>query len=573
MVDTQQLQDMGEQQLRALASTLIAQIAQRDQLIARKDQDIARKDQLIASKDQDILYRQAKIDQLSHEMAVLKRWKFGKSREHIGHADSAQASLLDESIDADIAAIEVELERLAPTPKTSTTPRATPKRSALAAHLARREVRHEPDSTTCTTPGCGGEMKRIGEDVAERLDYVPGVFTVERHVRGKWTCACCQTLIQAPVPAQVIDKGVPTAGLLAQVLVAKYADHLPLYRQEAIFARAGVTIPRSTLGQWVGMCGVQLQPLVDALKAHVLQHCVLHGDETPVQMLKPGGKGSGADQGGSAHGSHGSHGSHRAYIWAYSPGVFEKTKAVIYDFCESRAGSHARSFLGPWLGTLVTDAYAGYKQSYTQGITEAGCWAHARRKFFDLHVSSQSAVAAQALAYIGQLYEVEREARDVGPDERLGLRQTKSRPLVEAMYAWMVLMRQKVTDGAATAKALDYSLKRWVALTRFVDDPQLPIDNNHIENLIRPIALGKKNWLFAGSLRAGQRAAAVMSLIQSARMNGHDPHEYLRDVLTRLPTQKNSQIDELLPHLWQPRPAAATTPPNTAQPTSASPAN
>lgn len=247
------------------------------------------------------------------------------------------------------------------------------------------------------------------------------------------------------------------------------------------------------------MCGVQLQPLVDALKAHILQHNVVHADETPVQMLKPPNKGEGKGAGlGSAHGH-----THRAYLWAYSPGAFEDMRAVVYDFCETRAGAHARAFLGGWKGMLLTDDYAGYKQSYTQGITEAGCWAHARRKFFDLHVSSQSAVAAQALAYIGQLYEVEREARGLCPDQRRVLRQTRSRPLIKAMHAWMVLMRQKVTDGAATARALDYSLKRWVALARFVDELQLPIDNNHIENQIRPVALGKKNWLFAGSHRAG----------------------------------------------------------------------
>jgi len=562
MVEAQQLSALNAQQLRELASTLIAQIAhrdqaiiQRDQIIIERQQAIVQRDEVIARKDQDILYRQTKIDQLTHEMAVLKRWKFGKSREHL---DVTQASLLDETIDADIAAIEVELVQLAPASapaaQLDTAPQTPPKRAPLPANLPRREVRHEPASTTCQAPGCGCQMKRIGEDVAEKLDYVPGVFTVERHVRGKWACAKCQTLIQAPVPAQIIDKGLPTAGLLAQVLVAKYADHLPLYRQETIFERAGVAIARSTLGQWVGMCGVQLQPLVDALKAHILRHRVLHADETPVQMLSPPGKGQGkgADKGigqGRAHGH-----THRAYLWAYSAGAFEDTMAVVYDFCETRSGSHARAFLGGWKGILLTDDYAGYKQSYAQGITEAGCWAHARRKFFDLHVSSQSAVAAQALQYIGQLYEVEREAKAVGLDERRRLRQAKSQPLLHAMHAWMVLMRQKVSDGSSSARALDYSLKRWAALTRFVDEPQLPIDNNHIENQIRPVALGKKNWLFAGSLRAGQRAAAVMSLIQSARMNGHDPYAYLKDVLTRLPTHKNSQIDELLPHRWQPAP-------------------
>ena len=383
-------------------------------------------------------------------------------------------------------------------------------------------------------------MKRIGEDVAEKLDCVPGVFSVERHVRGKWVCAKCETIIQAPVAAHVIDKGIPTAALLAQVLVAKYADHLPLNRQETIFGRAGLAIPRSTLAQWVGSCGVQLQPLVDALRAEILQHSVLHADETPVQMLKPGnGK------------------THRAYLWAYAPGAFEDTKAVVYDFCESRAGEHARTFLGDWKGSLICDDYAGYKQSIASGVTEVGCLAHARRKFFDLQVANKSQIAESALQQIGAIYEIERELKDLEPDERQRIRQLRSAPITDALHRWMLLTRQKITDGSATAKALDYSLKRWGALTRFIDDGRLPVDNNWIENQIRPIAIGRSNWLFAGSLRAGKRAAAVMSLIQSARMNGHDPHAYLKDILSRLPTHKDSRIGELLPHRWQPTISAA----------------
>ena len=376
-------------------------------------------------------------------------------------------------------------------------------------------------------------MKRIGEDVAEKLDYEPGVFTVERHIRGKWACANCETLVQAPVDAHVIDKGIPTTGLLAQVLIAKFADHLPLYRQEAIFARAGLGIARSTLAQWVGSCGVQLQPLVDALKADMLRRSVLHADETPVQMLKPGnGK------------------THRAYLWAYAPGAFEDLKAVVYDFCETRAGENARAFLGEWKGSLVCDDFAGYKAGFAHGVTEAGCLAHARRKFFDLHASSKSQVAESALQQIGMVYEIEREVQNLTPDERQRIRQARTRPLLDALHRWMLQTRQKITDGSATAKALDYSLKRWVALTRFVDDGRLPADNNWIENQIRPIAIGRSNWLFAGSLRAGKRAAVVMSLIRSAKLNGHDPHAYLKDVLARLPTQRASQVDELLPHRW-----------------------
>lgn len=227
-------------------------------------------------KDQELIYRQTKIDQLTHEMAMLKRYQFGRRSEQL---DSTQASLLDESIDADIAALEEELAQLSSKPAVPADVAQKPKRSPLPANLPRRVIAHEPDSTMC---GCGCALKRIGEDVSEKLDYVPGVFTVECHVRGKWVGAKCQTIIQAPVPAHVIDKGIPAAGLLAQVLVAKYADHLPLYRPENSFARAGLALPRSTLGQWVGVCGVRLQPLVDALRAELLSQGVLHADETPV---------------------------------------------------------------------------------------------------------------------------------------------------------------------------------------------------------------------------------------------------------------------------------------------------
>jgi transposase len=483
--------------------------------------------QAMQRRDTELAFKQTVIDKLTHENSLLKRLKFAAQSERY---NAEQRSLLDETLDADLQAVSEEIAQNA-SPAATPPEKQQPKRQPLPASLPRREIRHEPESTTC---GCGCRMLRIGEDVAEKLDYEPGVFTVERHIRGKWACARCETLVQAPVDAQVIDKGIPTSGLLAQVLIAKFADHLPLYRQEAIFARAGLGIARSTLAQWVGSCGVQLQPLVDALKGEMLGHSVLHADETPVQMLKPGN--------GRAH---------RAYLWAYAPGAFEDLKAVVYDFCESRAGENARSFLGQWRGSLVCDDFAGYKVGFAHGVTEVGCLAHARRKFFDLHASSKSQVAESALQQIGMVYEVEREVQNLTPDERQRIRQSRSRPLLDALHRWMVLTRQKITDGSATAKALDYSLKRWVALTRFVDDGRLPVANNWIENQIRPIAIGRSNWLFAGSLRAGKRAAAVMSLIRSAKLNGHDPYAYLKDVLTRLPTQRASQIGELLPHRWQ----------------------
>jgi len=316
-----------------------------------------------------------------------------------------------------------------------------------------------------------------------------------------------------------------------------------LYRQEAIFQRAGHLIARSTLAQWVGECGVQLQPLVDALAAELLRHPVLHADETPVAMLKPGlGK------------------THRAYLWSYCTTSFNPIKAVVFDFADSRGGQHVRDFLGlpgtrdkpAWQGKLVSDDFSGYKACFELGVTEVGCMAHARRKFHELWANHGSAIGEQALKYFVQLYEVEREAAEADTDARLEARRRRSRPVADALHHWMLQQRPKIPDGSATAKAIDYSLKRWQALTRFVDDGDLPIDNNWVENQIRPIALGRQNWLFAGSLRAGQRAAAVMSLIHSARINGLDAYAYLRDVLERLPLHPASRIEELLPHRWRP---------------------
>ena len=464
-------------------------------------------------------------------MAVLRRWKFGRSRESL---PAVQLTLIDEAVDADIAAIEVELDSLREQLGGTANERRLPRREPLPASLPRTEFRHEPETTTCSSAGCGAPLERIGEDVSEKLDYRPGEFTVQRHVRGKWVCRCCERLVQAPMPAAVIDKGIPTAGLLAQVLVSKYADHLPLARQETIYARAGVALPRSTLAEWVGVCGQRLQPLVDALRAEVLAAAVLHADETPVRMLSPGERKS-----------------RTAYLWAYAPGKFEPLRAVIYDFCDSRAGEHARRFLGDWRGALLVDDYAGYKKTLGEkGVIELGCMAHARRKFYDLHAANQSRIAADALEYFRQLYEVERETLGLAPEHRKAVRQARSREVLKGMHGWLVKTRMQITDGSATAAAIDYSLRRWEALKRYIDDGRWPIDNNHIEGQIRPIALGRKNWLFAGSLRAGQRAAAVMSLINSAKLNGLDPWAYIADVLERLPTTKMAEIGELLPHRW-----------------------
>jgi transposase len=524
---SRELAQMDADQLRYLTAALLLQLTEREAQILQRDTELLARDALLASREKELKAKQLKIDQLTHEMVTLKRWRYDRRSEQL---DVVQRSLLDESIDADIEAISLELEAL--TGKPPAPLKEKPRRVALPAAFLRRVVAHEPDSLDCD---CGCRLERIGEDISERLDYTPGVFEVERHVRGKWVCRRCARLIQAPVPAQIIDKGIPTAGLLAQVLVAKYLDHAPLYRQEAIFERAGLALPRSTLAQWVGACGVQLQPLVDAMKSQLLTRTVLHADETPVPMLKPGlGR------------------THTAYLWSYSSSEYDPLQMVIYDFAEGRGGENAARFLGQWSGKLVCDHYAGYKKLFKRGVVEAGCLAHARRKLHDLYANQRSAIAEEGLTYFTALYQVERMCREKDLDSkgRYQLRQQRSKPIAAALLQWFTRQRGQVPDGSATAKAIDYSLGRWVALVRYIDDGDLPIDNNYLENRIRPVAVGRSNWMFIGSLRAGQRAAAIMSLIQSAKLNGHDPYRYLKDVLTRLPTQPASRVQELLPHSW-----------------------
>lgn len=393
MTSTPNLDQMTPDQLRAFAAQLLSQVDTMGKKIHRIE---------------------TVNEQLTYEIAVLKRHKFAKRSEQLS---PDQGSLLDDLLDIDIAAIEAELKAVNP-PAAPAEPRQQPKRAPLPTQFPRTVIRHDPESTQCA---CGCQLQRVGEDISEKLDYTPGVFTVEQHIRGKWACRQCETLIQAPVPAQAIDKGIPTAGLLAHVMVAKFADHLPLYRQEKIFGRAGLPIARSTLAQWVGQTGVQLQPIVDALRDAVLTESVIHADETPVQMLAPGEKKT-----------------HRAYVWAYSTTPFSALKAVVYDFSPSRAGEHARNFLGSWSGKLVCDDFAGYKAGFEKGMTEIGCMAHARRKFFDLHVANKSQLAEQALHSIGGLYEVERQARDMSDEDRWRIRQEKAAPIITTLHDWML---------------------------------------------------------------------------------------------------------------------------------------
>jgi hypothetical protein len=390
---------------------------------------------------------------------------------------------------------------------------------------------------------------------------VPAQFFVLRHIRGKYACACCQTVQAAAMPAQMIDKGIPAAGLLAQVAVAKVDDHLPLYRQTEIYARSGVHIARSSMAQWLGLCGVRLEPLAAALRDFVLGHSVIHVDETPVALLAPGrGK------------------TKKAYVWVYRTTDFlaagqtatsqtneagknqGQGRAVFYDFTLSRGGEHPRRVLEGFSGTLVTDDFSGYHALHRQGVTAALCMAHARRKLFDAFELNGSPIAGQAVALIAKLYEIERLAKELKTEDRLLVRQSQSRPVADALHSWLRTQRLLLVKADATAKAMDYALSNWTALTQFLQDGNVPIDNNAAENAIRPLALGRKNWLFVGSQLAGERAAVLMSLIESAKLNGHDPWAYLKDVFERLPTLKHRDLAQLLPHNWQPAGAIAEPP-------------
>lgn len=522
------LNQLSEDQLRHLAAQMLVTLNEKDSALNEKNAVLDENAKVLHERDETIRQYRIRNEHLTHEIALLKRHTFGKRSESGG---GLQYRLLDELVDEDIVAVETELKLLGEIYSETPPRKRTPKRQALPPQLPRTDISHDPESTQCQ---CGCTLTRMGEDISEKLDYTPGNFTVERHIRSKWACKDCETVVQAPVAPHVIDKGIPTTNLLAQVLIAKYADHLPLYRQQQIYARAGVELPRSTLAAWVGRCGVELTPLVEQLRSELLQQPVLHADETPVPMLSPGKKRT-----------------HRAYIWAYATTCTADIQAVVYDFQSGRSGEACRAFLADWRGHLVCDDYSGYKAGFATGITEVGCWAHARRKFHELTERNDSPIAKKALSYIGTLYEIERQGAELSPEQRQHLRQDKARPIIENLHDWLTHQRSQITNGTRTAKAIDYALKRWSALVRYLDDGKVPIDNNWVENQIRPWALGRKNWLFAGSLRSGERAANVMTLIQSAKINGLDPQAYLRDVLERMPTARQSDLDGLLPHNWK----------------------
>lgn len=472
--------------------------------------------------------QQAEIEHLKLIIAKLRRAQFGRRSERLDET-LAQLELSLEELEV------VRAERQAQTRSSdeSAPESKRPGREPLPEHLPRETREHAP--AQCACPECGGALKKLGEDVSEVLEYVPEHFKVIRHVRPKLACASCDIIVQAPAVSRPIARGRAGAALLAHVLTAKYCDHQPLYRQSDIYARARVALERSTLADWVGQCSALIRPLVDAVRRYVLASTKLHGDDTPVPVLAPGeGK------------------TRTGRLWTYvrddRPAGDEAPPAVWFAYSPNRRGEHPQAHLKKYRGILQADAFSGYEALYAGGhIQEAACWAHVRRKFFELAKAQASPLATEALRRIGALYEIEAGIRGQPPDERGGVREKLAAPLLEEFKHWLSATLSQLSKRSALAEAIRYALTRWPALTRYVGDGRIEIDNNAAERALRAVAIGRKNYLFAGSDAGGERAAAIYSLIGTAKLNDMDPEAYLRHVLERIADHPVNRIDELLP--------------------------
>ena len=500
--------------------------------------------QQLITQDEQLLSREREIEHLKLLLVKLHRMQFGRKSEKL-QRQIEQLELRLEELESSRREPESNLPE--PTPVTVSSTPAKPARRALPDHLPRQTRTHTPKETVC--PQCQGELRKLGEDVSEMLEYVPASFVVIRHVRTKLSCTQCDCIVQAEAPSRPIARGMAGAGLLAHVLVSKYCDHLPLYRQSEIYARQGVELERSTMADWVGGSSRLLEPLVEALRRYVTAASKLHADDTPVPVLAPG-------QGKTKTGR----------LWTYvrddRPAGDTGAPAVWFAYSPDRKGEHPAQHLEKFRGTLQADAYAGFNQLYEDGrIQQAACWAHVRRHFYDLEQAHSSPVAREVLQRIGALYGVEEEIRGKPPDQRRAVRQTQSKPLLDSLRQWFEATLSKLSRKSETTVAIRYALSRWNALTRYIEDGYIEIDNNAAERSLRGVALGRKNYLFAGSDAGGERAAAIYSLIGSAKLNGLDPEAYLREVLTRIADHPINRIEELLP--WN---LVASVPPTNATP-------
>ena len=485
----------------------------------------------ILSKDEQLASRDEEIERLKLLIAKLRRMQFGRKSEKLDWQIEQLELKLDELVASRTQ--QAAASPVSPLAASAVNQERKRGRYRLPAHLPRETRKILPKQEAC--PDCSGGLKFLGEDVSETLEYVPEHFKVIRQVRVKLACVRCDKIVQAEAPSRPIERGIAGPGLLAHVLVSKYADHLPLYRQAEIYARDGVELDRSTMADWVGGCSRLLEPLVEALRRHVMSAEKLHADDTPVPVLAPG---NGKTKTGR--------------LWTYvrddRPWGDQTPPAVWYAYTPDRKGEHPRAHLREFSGTLQADAYAGYGTVYEGGrVKESACMAHIRRPFYNLYEAHKSAVAKEALERIAALYAIEDKIRGRSAEERRQERNEHSRPLLESMKQWMEETLGKLSRKSDTTKAIRYALGRWDALMRYCDDGHLEIDNSAAERSLRAVVLGRKNYLFAGSDAGGERAAAIYGLIGTAKLNGLNPEAYLREVLSRIPDHPINRIEDLLP--------------------------
>jgi transposase len=505
------------------------------EVTSEREARAAREAELSAAKA-GLIAKALEIEKLELQIARLRRAQFGRSSEKIERT-LEQLELMLEELETEVATPAATAEASAPEQTSSPTGSKRSGRKPLPEHLPRREVVHEP---SCTCPACGGEMRKVGEDVTEVLDYIPGRFEVIRHIRPAFSCRRCESMLQAPMPSLPIERGKPSAALLAHILVGKYCDHLPLYRQSGIYAREGVELERSLLADWVGKAAALVSPLIEAVAHHVMAAEKLHADDTPVPVLAPG---TGQTKTGR--------------LWVYlrdeRPYGGRAPPAVVYRYSPDRKGVHPRAHLATFRGFLQADGYSGFGPLYETAagqpatVTEVACWAHVRRKFYDIHVATKAPIAGEALQRIGQLFDIERAAMGLAAQQRRRIRQSSARPIIDDLASFLDASLATISGRSDLAGAIRYARSRWPALTRYLDDGQLEISNNAAERAIRPLALGRKNYMFAGSDAGGERAAAAYTLIETAKLNDLDPEAYLRDVLGRIADHRINRIAELLP--------------------------
>jgi transposase len=483
---------------------------------------------------------EAMVTHLKFVIAKLEHHRYAPSSER-GRKLLDQAELQLEEIEADAAeeatATEVDADRADSVVRSFT--RRKPVRRPLPAHLPRERV-VIPGPTACFC--CGGALAKLGEAITESLESVPRQWKVIQTVREKFVCHACETITQPPAPFHPIARGRAGPNLLAMILDAKFGNHQPLNRQSEIYAREGIDLDVSTLADWVGACTATLSPLVALIRDHVLAAGRIHGDDTTVPVLAKGKTITGR-------------------LWTYvrddRPFGGTAPPAAIFYFSRDRRGEHPNRHLTGYSGILQADAYAGFGELYREArkpvaLTEALCWAHGRRNFFKLAQLAKAPLAIEAVRRIDAIFDLERTINGLPHEQRRATRQDKIAPLVIDLENWMRAVRRKMSRHAEVAKAIDYMLKRWASFSRFLDDGRICLTNNAAERALRGIALGRKAWLFAGSDRGGERAAAVYSLIVTAKLNDVDPRAWLADVLARIADHPASRLHELLPWHWPP---------------------